>query len=59
MDIRDIKGMKERAVHCKECLGQEIANCFTCEDQVAMEEIIELCEYTNQLHDTIIKKQLS
>lgn len=59
MDIKDIYDIKKRAEHCKKCLGEESGNrCFKCENQVAMEEIIELCDYTNNLHDAVIKKQL-
>lgn len=58
MNINDIQDIKERANHCKECLGKGVINCFNCENQVAMEEIIELCDYTNGLHDTVIKNQL-
>lgn len=59
MDIKDIQSMKERTGHCMRCLGEETENrCFDCENQVAMEEIIELCDYTNELHDAVIKKQL-
>ena len=59
MEIRDIYSIRKRAEHCKNCLGEEVANrCFECEKQVVMEEIIELCDYTNNLHDSVIKKQL-
>ena len=55
MDIRDIESMKERAINCKECLGKALITCFECENQVAMEEIIELCNYTQRLHNKVIE----
>lgn len=59
MDIKDIESMKDRAKNCKECLGKALNTCFECENQVAMEEIIELCDYTQHRHNKVIKEVIN
>lgn len=45
MVFDDVSSMKERAHHClHNCDKRGKANCFECENQVALEEIIELCD---------------
>jgi hypothetical protein len=45
MVFDDVLSMKERAHHClHNCYKRGKANCFECEKQVALEEIIELCD---------------
>lgn len=45
MKYDDVLSMKARANHClHNCDIRGKANCFKCENQVTLEEIIELCD---------------
>lgn len=45
MEYDNVISIRERAQHCLHCCGEKgKKNCFECENQVALEEIIELCD---------------
>lgn len=45
MKFDDVLSMKERAHNCLiNCDKRGKANCFECENQVTLEEIIDLCD---------------
>jgi hypothetical protein len=50
MEFDDVLSMKERAHHClHNCDKRGKANCFECENQVTLEEIIELCDVAEEI----------
>ncbi|WP_312503938.1 hypothetical protein [Lacrimispora sp.] len=49
MEFDDVLSMKERASRClHHCDKRGKTNCFECENQVTLEEIIEICNEVDE-----------